>query len=114
MNDGKQLVEYRISRSEVALKMAKMAALAEEWNLVANRLYYSAYYMLSAYFASIKINVKTHNGNRIKFHELFVRRHMVSSAYGELYDLLFNNRQEADYADFSVLKKEDIFPLIDE
>jgi hypothetical protein len=34
--------------------------------------------------------------------------------FGELYEELFNNRQDADYSDFLIFSKEEIFPLIEE
>ncbi len=114
MNDIERLVKYRIDRADTAFRMAKVAAVENEWNLVCNRLYYAVFYMLSAYLASVNSDNKTHNGTRIKFHAIFVKTQRLRREDGELYDLLFSNRQDADYSDFLILKKEEIFPLIEE
>ena len=94
--------------------MALVAAQLLDWNHVANRLYYSAYYAVSALFVQQGINIKTHNGIRIKVHQELVKQNKLSLEFGGLYDELFNKRQEGDYGDFLIMPKEKTEPLIQE
>jgi uncharacterized protein (UPF0332 family) len=114
MNSVKDIVEYRLGQSEAAFKMALVALDIGDWNHVCNRLYYSAFYAVSAYVVWVNENAKTHNGAKSKFHSIFIKSGLVENKYGELYDLLFTNRQDADYTDFIVFTKEAVFPLIEE
>ena len=70
--------------------------------------------MVSAYIASVELDAKTHNFVRIKFHQLFKKTGMLDGRHGEMNDLLFTTRQNADYSDFLILSKEEIFPLIEQ
>jgi len=53
-----------------------------------------------------------HNGVRVRVHKLFVKPRLIEQELGELYDELFNNRQDADYADFVSFKEDDVKPLM--
>lgn len=112
MSDIKDIVEYRLQQSEAAIRMAEIAAAQEDWNHVCNRLYYAAFYTVSAYLAAVNDDVRTHNGVRVRVHKLFVKPGLIEQELGELYDELFNNRQDADYADFVTFKEDDVKPLM--
>lgn len=112
MSDVKSVIEYRLQQSEAAFKMAEIASEQRDWNHVCNRLYYAAFYAVSAYLAGVNDDVRTHNGVRVRVHKLFVKTELVKQEMGGLYDELFNNRQDADYADFAVFSEEDVVPLI--
>jgi uncharacterized protein (UPF0332 family) len=114
MSDLKDIVEYRIGQSTASFKIALLVCEKDDWNHVCNRLYYSAFYVVSAYLASINDNAKTHNGVKNKFHNEFIKTGLLNTEYGKLYDVLFSNRQDADYADFVMFSQEEVYPLIGE
>jgi uncharacterized protein (UPF0332 family) len=73
MSDAKEIVEYKIGRADAAFRMAVIASGEADWNHVCNRLYYAIFYVVSAYLVSVNADVKTHNGIRIKFHNIFIK-----------------------------------------
>lgn len=113
-DDIEKIVEFRLGNSDRAYVMAVAAAELGDWNHVINRLYYAAFYSVSAYFAKKSVYIKTHNGTRIQFHRELVKTGIINLEYGELYDELFNKRQDSDYADFLIMTKERTEPLIEE
>jgi uncharacterized protein (UPF0332 family) len=57
---------------------------------------------------------KTHDGVRRVLHLHFVQTNRISEELAWFYGDLFNKRQESDYKDLQVFKREDIEHLIPE
>jgi len=71
MSDQKiEIVKYRISRAKETLDDAKILAQNKKWNSSINRLYYAAYYAVSALLLNADINPSSHNGVKAKFSEI--------------------------------------------
>ncbi|MFA5815259.1 MAG: HEPN domain-containing protein [Bacteroidales bacterium] len=109
-----ELVIYRIARSKETLEEAILLAQGGYWNAVANRLYYSCFYLVTALLLKNGHPTNSHNGVKTTFHREFVKRELVSRDSGKLNNRLFNLRQEGDYVDFQKFTKEEIFPFIDD
>lgn len=107
-----ELAKYRIARSKESLEEAKILSQSNHWNTVANRLYYSCFYMASAYLVANNMEASTHNGIKTGFNKELIRGGKLDKRYGELYNKLFNLRQDADYRDYRDVSKEKIMPLI--
>ena len=106
--DRRSIIKYRIERSYSTFKEAKFSAEAEFWNLVANRLYYSVFYICQAILLHKQIPVNSHSGiNRMMGYH-FVRTGILSIEEGKLLSRLFNMRQTGDYNDLFDWKKEDV------
>jgi uncharacterized protein len=101
MND---LAAYRMHRAKESLAEAIILAENNHWNTVANRLYYAAYYSLSALFILKGIKGITHSGVKIQFHKEFIKTGILDKEMGKLYNNLFNKRHEGDYEDFQDFK----------
>ena len=113
MNYSKEeLAAYRITRSKESLAEAKLLSQSDHWNTVANRLYYSCFYMASAYLVLNDFEASTHNGIKTGFNKKLIKTKLLSLKYGQLYNNLFNIRQDADYRDFKDVRAEKIRPLI--
>lgn len=106
------LIKYRIQRAYESLNEAKLLAENQYWNTVANRLYYSCFYMVNALFSKCDILSKSHSGIKTEFHRSFVKKGIFKKDLGRLYSELFDKRQEGDYQDFYTLNKEDVEPFI--
>lgn len=109
-----ELVAYRIARSKETLEEAEYLAERQYWNTVANRLYYSCFYMLSALFLRKGLTAGTHNGVKSTFQREFIKPQIVSLEAGKLFNRLFNLRQEGDYIDLQRFTQEEIHPYIEE
>ncbi len=107
-----ELVKYRISRAIETYEEAQLLAKENYWNTVANRLYYTCFYLVSALLLQNKLKLSTHNGVKTEFHKIFIKTNLVSKKAGKLYSRLINLRQEGDYLDFKRLEKNDVYPFI--
>lgn len=109
--DRQNIINYRIERSYTTLKEALYNAEGKYWNLVANRLYYSVFYMCEALLLSKNISANTHAGVRSMMGMHFIKTEKLSIEDGKLLSQLFTMRQTGDYDDLFDWKKEDLDPL---
>ena len=107
-----ELASYRIERSKESLEEAKILSKTKHWNTVANRLYYSCFYIASGYLVLNNFEASTHNGIKTGFNKELIRNGKLERKYGQLYNNLFNIRQDADYRDYKDVGEEKIKPLI--
>lgn len=106
------LIKFKLQRSKEALEEAKLLSQNNHWNTVASRLYYSAFYSISALFVKHGLKAHSHSGTKSEFHKSFIKTNLISEESGFLFTDLFNKRQEGDYEDFLEFTKADIEPLI--
>jgi len=106
------LINYRIQRAFESLDEAKILAKKNHWNTVANRLYYSCFYIVNALFSKHDLITKTHSGTKSEFHKSFIKTGVFDKSFGKLYSELFDKRQEGDYQDFYSFEKDEIEPII--
>lgn len=109
-----ELIKYKISRAGEAYEEAVILSKENHWNTVANRLYYSCFYIASALLLQQGKRFESHKGVKSEFHRSFVKEGIVTKESGKTYNRLFNLRHEGDYADFKRLTEEDIFPFLNE
>ena len=80
----------------------------------ANRLYYAAYYAVSALLVSYKYEASTHNGVIQMFGKAFIKSKVLERRYGTIFNQLFSLRMTGDYEDRRFLDiEEDVKPLIE-
>ncbi len=84
------------------------------WNACANRLYYAAFYAVSALLVRNGHRATKHSGIKALFNRHYVKTEVVSKEKGRLYNRLFDLRQEGDYIDFVSLDRETVEPLVSE
>ena len=76
---------------------------ADSLSFAMNRLYYAAFYAVSALLMAHKLSFKKHSGVRAAFHQRFIKTGLVDRKWGRLYDQLFEDRYvvfisfESDY-----------------
>ena len=104
------LVQYRVFRAKETYDDAKILAEKSRWNSAINRLYYAAYYAVTALLISEGINPTTHNGAKSKFSEHFILTNKVSKELGKTYSQLFTWRQKGDYDDLFDFDEEKVSP----
>ncbi|MEP0712329.1 HEPN domain-containing protein [Algoriphagus sp.] len=113
INSKRDLVVYRLARAHETFDDAQLLADNNKWNSAINRLYYAAFYAISALILSKNLDSHTHNGVKSKFSELFVKTGIVDKEYGKIYSQLFTWRQKGDYDDLFDFDKETVFPYIE-
>jgi uncharacterized protein (UPF0332 family) len=110
-------VKYRLAKADETLQAAELLMNNQQWNSAINRLYYAAYYAITALLVQAQVNTKTHSGVKTQFFLHYVKTGKVAIHLGKVYSDLFDWRQKGDYNDFFDFSKEDvesIFPLTKE
>lgn len=107
------IVSYRLEKAENALKQVEANIANEFWDLIANRLYYAAYYAVTALLISENHETHTHNGVITMFGLHFVKTGKFTKEDHRLYQRLFTQKQTGDYSDNFFLDKEDVMPQIE-
>lgn len=111
-SDRKEIVLYRIEKSETAYNEAVGNIGLGYVSTAANRLYYSAYYAVSALLIANGVSTKTHSGVKQMFGLYFIKTKLLRHQFGDLFNQLFSLRMTGDYEDRKNLSMEaDVEPL---
>ncbi len=109
MNSEKEeLIKYRTSRAEECLEEAKILNDTKHYNASVNRLYYSCFYAVTALLIKNDLSSSKHSGIRSLFNKNFVKNDKISKEMANLYNDLYEYRQESDYKDFFSIKEDKI------
>ena len=111
--ERKALVLYKLEKAHRTLEQAKGNLPLEYWEVIANRLYYAAYYAVSALLLTYGHKVQTHQGIIQMFGLNFIKTGKISADQGRLYSKLFSLRLTGDYNDSFNLSKDDVLPLVE-
>ena len=107
------LIAYRLLRAAETLEEARLMQRAAHWNACANRLYYAAFYAVSAVLVQDGHVASKHSGVKAMFNQHYIKPGIVAKENGRLYNRLFDLRQEGDYLDFVNLTAEDVETLVE-
>lgn len=111
--DRKEIVIYRIEKAEETFNEVLAIVKLGYVNTAANRLYYSAYYAVSALLIAYGITSKTHSGVKIMFGMHFIKPRLIANRFGDIFNQLFSLRMTGDYEDRKNLDLEtDVKPLV--
>ena len=115
LNDEEKqsVVAYRLEQANKTLDDAKKVIELELWTTAANRLYYAAYYAVSALLIAKGFNAKTHDGINRLFNMHFVKTGKLDMELGRQYNRLFTMRITGDYGDCVDLQEADVKPLLE-
>lgn len=113
LENREDVVKYRIERAFIAFDQAKRNLQINCLEVTANRLYYAAYYAVSALLIAHGIQTKSHDGCIAQFGLHFVKTGLLSVEQGRLFRQLFTMRLTGDYDDFFGLTEEDVTPMIE-
>lgn len=108
------LIAYRLQRADETLVEARLMQSEGHWHACANRLYYAAFYAVSALLVRDGYAAAKHSGLKAMFNQHYVKLGLVTKENGRLYNRLFDVRQEGDYLDFISLDAETVEPLVEE
>lgn len=112
--DRREIVKYRLEKSLRTYDEAVGSIANGYVETAANRLYYAAYYAVSALLVSYKFEASTHNGVIQMFGKAFIKSKVLERRYGTIFNQLFSLRMTGDYEDRRFLDiEEDVKPLIE-
>lgn len=112
-NSQNELVKYRIERAFETYDDALLLATNKKWNSAINRLYYAAFYAVSALILLENQSTFTHNGVKISFSEKFIKTGRIEVSFGKLYSQLFTWRQKGDYDDLFDFDEKTVAPYLE-
>lgn len=112
IDEKKAIINYRIQKSYDNLNEAKEVAKLGFWNLVGNRLYYSAFHMASALLLDKGFISRSHSGVIHLIGAHFITKGLLDKSYGRLLSRLFELRQSGDYDDLYDATEEEVAPYI--
>lgn len=95
-----EIVRYWWAKAEESLASARREFQTGSLSFAMNRLYYAAFYAVSALLMEHDLSFKKHSGVRAAFHQNFIKAGVLDRKWGRLYDQLFEDRQEGDYVVF--------------
>lgn len=90
-------ITSRITIAKERIEVAKLMAENGFWRDAANRLYYSAFHIVSAYLYYKDFSVFTHKGAKKIFHRELILTGILTRDDSKLYERLFELRHNADY-----------------
>ena len=94
------MVRYWWAKAEESLASSRREFQTGSLSFAMNRLYYAAFYAVSALLMERDLSFKKHSGVRAAFHQHFIKTGVLDRKWGRLYDQLFGDRQEGDYVVF--------------
>ena len=107
------VVTYRLEKADRAMEQAKHNLPMKYWELIANRMYYAAYYAVSALLIANGLSAKTHETILRLFGLHFIQTGLFPKEHGRLYNKLFSLRLKGDYNDRFDLTSEEVLPLVE-
>ncbi len=112
--DRIEVVKYRIEKANRTYKEAVGSIENGFVETAANRLYYAAYYAVSALLISYKYEASTHNGVIQMFGMAFLKNNIIDKKYGKIFNQLFSLRLTGDYEDRHILDMAtEVLPLVE-
>ncbi len=114
------LIQQWMEKARRSLSAAETELASGNLDFSANRIYYAAFYAVTAALMHKGLRFKKHSAVRAAFHKEFIKTGIVPQRYGLLYDTIMQDREAADYLSFitieeDVLKQEitEVIGLID-
>ena len=105
-------IKYRIKRARETYQDALFLFEKGSINSSVNRLYYAAFYATIALLLNNGIQIKSHNGVKLKLGEEFVLKGIISKDFAKTYALISDYRHKGDYDDLFDFDKEIVERLL--
>jgi uncharacterized protein (UPF0332 family) len=103
-----RIATHWLEKAFEAEESAHLEFEAGHFGFAVNRLYYAVFYGVSAVMAAENREYGRHSAVRAAFNRDFVNTGKVTVEQGRLYNQLFDDRQEADYAPLREFIKDDV------
>src|SRR3989338_6102724 len=105
--EQKALARHRFERAETALNEAIDELSRNNYSLTVNRAYYSVFYAMRAFLATVNQDSSKHSGVMALFNQYFIKTGVVSEISFKAIQSLMDLRHEGDYQDFAEVTKEE-------
>lgn len=106
-------IQYRIQRAKDSLIEAEVMFDIDHIPACVSRQYYACFYAVSALLLCKGFKPSKHTHVRSLLHRELVKEGLIDVVHGTHFDILFNNRKRADYADLPEFQKEQVAEWLD-
>ncbi len=106
-SEQKALAEHRFERAETSLNEAKDELSRNNYRLAVNRSYYSVFYAMRAFLATVNKDSSKHSGVVALFNQHFIMPGIVPEISFKSIQSLMDLRHEGDYQDFAEITQEE-------
>jgi hypothetical protein len=103
------LIALWLEKADSAISSAEVLLRAGEANSAVNRLYYACFYGVTALLLKDGRQFARHSSVKAEFNRAYVNAGRVEAQWGNFYQNLFRDRQEADYVATVKFEVADIF-----
>jgi uncharacterized protein (UPF0332 family) len=108
------LIKYRIEKAKKAAEDACFLIDNNRLLLAVNRIYYGAFYILSALALKYQVPTSKHKELIGWFNKTFVKTSIIPRKYGQFVHKAFDKRSKADYADYVEFDKQEVSIMFNE
>jgi len=105
--EKKSLSRYRIEKAKRLLEDARLLLEEGRFESSINRSYYAALTAAKGLLILFGIDSKTHEGVKAMVGKKLIMDGYMSDEYGKWFRSLLFEREDADYADFVIMDKDD-------
>jgi len=105
--EQKALARHRFERAETAFNEATDELSRNNYSLTVNRAYYSVFYAMRAFLATVNQDSSKHSGVMALFNQYFIKTGIVSEISFKAIQSLMDLRHEGDYQDFAKITQEE-------
>ncbi|MCR5065849.1 MAG: HEPN domain-containing protein [Bacteroidales bacterium] len=102
------IVTLELEKADKTWAQMEVQIETNQWELVANRLYYALFHAVSALLIHDKHEVGTHRGAVGKFSLFYVKTGLFSKEDGRLYSHLQKLREDGEYNCFIDIEREEV------
>lgn len=106
------MVQREFEKAMTFFSQAQKNAELGIWDVVANRLYYSAFHAVSALLIRDQHKVGTHKGAVLLFGLHYVKTGIFTPEDGRFYSQLQSLREKADYNCIWEATEQDVYPMM--
>ncbi|GFP37768.1 hypothetical protein HKBW3S44_01448 [Candidatus Hakubella thermalkaliphila] len=105
--EQKELAKHRFERAKTTLNEAIDEVSRRNFRLAVNRAYYSVFYAMRAFLATVNKDSSKHSGVMSLFNQHFIKTGIVSEISFKSVQALMDLRHEGDYQDFAKITEEE-------
>jgi uncharacterized protein (UPF0332 family) len=105
--EQKVLARHRFERAETTLNEAVDELNRNNYRLTVNRAYYSVFYAMRAFLATVNKDSSKHSGVLALFNQYFINTGIIPEINFKAIQSLMDLRHEGDYQNFAKITKEE-------
>ena len=109
----KELVQYWLEKAAESFRVAQANFAIDSMSATVNRLYYAAFYAVSAVLSARGLKYGKHSAVQSALHRDLIKTGLLSKERGAAYDELVEARHEGDYAAFATFEKDQVQAMLD-